>query len=86
VSRIVLLGNSNALDNGRPLPGKRITELKVPEGDSVQEFLRTCFHPDGLWPLHCQAPAPDWVEGDTELAKAVSLVTGCPVGRPDDWD
>jgi hypothetical protein len=89
MSRTVLLGNSNAIDPGtrEPIPGKQITTVHVPEGDSVQEFLRTAFHADGFWPQHSSSPRPDWVEStDETLAQAVSLVTECPVGRPADWD
>lgn len=83
----VLLGNSAALDNGEPLSGHRITTVHLPDHLSRQEHLRTLFHADGLWAAHSASPTPDWVESDDDaLATAVSAVTGCPIGRPGDWE
>lgn len=86
----VLLGNTSAIhgDDNDSLPGNRETHVHIPDTYTRQEALRTIFHNDGLWVSHSSAPAPAWVECDDDpaLAEAISLITDCPVGRPEDWE
>ena len=85
----VLLGNPSAIDAGRPIAGHQITTVDLPDSYTRAEQLRTLFHLDattaGVWPSHSAAPAPSWVECDTDpdLAAAISEETGCSIGRPD---
>lgn len=94
---VVHLGNTAAVhgtrdeETGRAtveLPGNRVTTVTIPDTYTRQEAIRTVWHPDGLWVQHSTAAGPAWVEcdDDPELASALGIIYGCPVGRPEDWE
>lgn len=96
----VLLGNPAAkeayrADSGelshRPLTGRRITTIVIPDNYTLLEAVSSVTAQDGAWNHHSQGndPAdvsPDWVESDDEaLASLLAQHFECPVGRPEEW-
>lgn len=83
--RVVQLGNVDAWDNGRPIPGNQVTNVVIPDERSDGDAIRDIVHPDGLWNVHSRQ-LPAWVESNSEaLAERLSEIFGCPIGRPDNW-
>src|SRR5689334_4065676 len=96
----VLLGNSAAkeayrTDSGelshRPLSGRRITTISIPDNYTLIEAVSSVVAQDGAWNHHSQGndPAdasPDWVESDNDaLASLLAQHFECPIGRPEEW-
>lgn len=82
------LGNPAALDQGRPLPGDRVTTAHLPDDWTLSEQIRSVVHDEGgpltgFWVAHSSAPGPSWVASDSpELEKALAEHYGCPIGEP----
>jgi hypothetical protein len=85
VPRLNEAGEIETVDE--PLDGNRVTKTEIPDSYTRQAALRTVTHDDGFWKKHSYNAEPDWVESDDpELAAALGLIYGCPVGRPDEWE
>jgi hypothetical protein len=84
---IVQLGNDQAMDRDKPLEGKNITTITIPEDWSVADIVRAISHPDGLWIRHSAAETPAWVEadGNPEVAQALADHYGIAIGRTKGW-
>ncbi len=85
---VVRLGNPRAVASGSRVPlGEQVTTVSIPGGYTAAEQLRSIIHQDGVWAAHSEAPGPSWVESDDdELAAALAVHYGCPIGRPEDWE
>ncbi len=84
---VVVLGNPQAIDSGKPIEGVQITTAVIPEDRTLAEAVRDVSYTgdagDGFWTSHSSAAAPSWVESDNPaLAQALATHYGCPVGRP----
>lgn len=81
----VYLGNSSALDAGRPIAGTQVTQVVFMDEDGLVCRMRTLTHEDGIWIRHSTAK-PAWVESDdAELEATIADYYDCPIGRPVDW-
>jgi len=96
----VLLGNSAAKEayrdaDGkvchRPIEGRRVTRVVIPDSYTLMEKVRTVIDQDGVWNHHSRGDnvrdsSPDWVEADDEMvAQIIAQELGCRVGRPKTW-
>ena len=69
----------------RRLPGRRETEIGVPNGVPMPEAFVTVTARTGVWAAWSDG-APAWVECDNAaFAELLAAHWGCPIGRPDDW-
>lgn len=86
---IVYLGNSGALDNGKPLEGKLITTVNIPDVWTRSQALAAIKdRTNGLWVRHSSNATPDWVECDNDgLALDIAEYYGdIPIGRTEgEW-
>ena len=84
---VVVMGNNNPLDMGRPMGGRSVTTFNPNPDDPLDVWMRDITHEqEGGWVRH-SLEAPAWVESNVpELAEALAAHYDCPIGRPDTWE
>lgn len=60
----IRLGNSAPIGadiDGNPLVGPLVTEVIVPDGESIPAVIQILTSPEGVWAAHSSQP-PTWLE------------------------
>lgn len=82
----ILQERLSSLVRYRPIEGRQITTVAVPDGTPLLEALNTIVAAgDGVWDHHSDAP-PAWIESDNKvLEAALAEHYACEIGMPKDW-
>jgi hypothetical protein len=85
---VVQVGNPQAIDHRTraAIAGQRVTTFHIDDSYPLEKAVTSLVHADGAFSAHSVAAGPAWVESnDPELAEALAVHWGCPVGRNGAW-